>query len=402
MSKYFLHEAPSGSTRFYWRSVQTFAGVPLQFNLNLLAHALGDRPPAGVALVGAENYDTGMRGVGVIQVQPFVELRGTTRVELPIGTYLKNFLDYPLGGMEQMNLSLPFFDRTLGIGDSGGGWFRNADTDGAFHCGWDVMPASQTTAADLFEVCAATDGVVEGISKRKNAPVVLRHTNGTTQFLTVYQHLDLTACPLSVGDRVQRGQFLARIADENETPDPANPHTRHLHFMVAVQGPGFRHASGVEVPQLWYAIDAFGVYDYYKNRTSRQTYNYLPDVRPDCFTHRIQGATHAIQWAAQPVVETLPVSQQTGYLKIVRLQFRCRRSETRGGLPPAEHNQCLVWLEGVDGYFFVPFDSPGGDHTVELKMIDFLSQSFDRGRKVKLEYYSVAGLRYVAAVWADA
>jgi hypothetical protein len=401
MSKYFLHETLSGSARFYWRSVQTFAGVPLHLNLNLLAHALGDRPPAGVALVGAENYDTRLPGVGAIQVQPFVELRGTTRIELPIGTNLKNFLDYPLVGMEKMNLSLPFYDGTLGIGDSGGGWFRNAETDGAFHCGWDVMPASQTQAADLFEVCAASDGVVEAISKRKNAPVVLRHTIGGVPFLTVYQHLDLTASPLAVGDTVRRGQFLARIADENEVPDPARPHTRHLHFMAAVRGPSFTLASGVIVPALWYAVDAFGVYDYYLNRTNRQTYNYVPDVRPDCFGYRIQGASHPIQWGAQPLAATLAVSQQTGYIKIVRMQFRCRSTDTRVGVPPREHNQCLVWLEGIDEFFFVPFDSPGGDHTVELKIIDFLSQCFDRGRRVKLEYYPVAGLRNIAAVWAN-
>lgn len=401
MSKYFLHEPPSGRGQFYWRSVQTFAGVPLHLNLNLLAHALGDRPPAGITLVRTENYDTRLPGVGVIPVQPFVELRGTTRVELPIGTNLKSFLDYPLGGTEKMNLSLPFYDGTLGMGDSGGGWFRNADTEGAFHCGWDVTPASQTSVEDLFEVCAAAEGVVEGISKQKNAPVVLRHTNGTTQFLTVYQHLNLTASPLNVGDTVQRGQFLARIVDENATPNPTEPHYRHLHFMVAVQGPRFTHASGVAVPQLWYAIDAFGVYDYYKNRTDRQTYNYLPDVRPVCFTHRIQGAAHPVQWAAQPLGVTLPVSQQTAYLKIVRMQFRCRSNETRSGVPPTENNQCLVWLEGIEGYFFAPFDSPRGDHTVELKMIDFLSQCFDRGRKVKLEYYSIVGFRQIAAVWAN-
>ena len=348
-----------------------------------------------------ENYDTGVPRVGVIRVQPFVELRGTKRVEIPIGTELKNFLDYPLNSMEKMNLSLPFYDGTLGIGNRGGGWFRNGDdeTEGAFHCGWDVEPASQTDVADLFEVCAAADGVVEGdITKQKNAPVVLRHMNGNTPFVTVYQHLNLTACTLNKGDPVRRGQLLARITDEDETPNPDDEHYRHLHFVVAVQGPEFTHASGKKVPRLWYAIDAFGVYDYYKNRISRQTYNYLPDLRPDCFTYQIQGATHTIQWAAQPLIDTLPVSQQTDYLKIVRMQFRCRRSETRGGLPPAEHNQCLVWLEGLDGYFFVPFDSPGGDHTVELKMIDFLSECFDCGRKVQLEYYAVAGLRYVAAV----
>src|SRR4029453_17382503 len=74
-----------------------------------------------------ENYDTGVPRVGVIRVQPFVELRGTKRVEIPIGTELKNFLDYPLNSMEKMNLSLPFYDGTLGIENRGGGWFRNGD-----------------------------------------------------------------------------------------------------------------------------------------------------------------------------------------------------------------------------------------------------------------------------------
>jgi hypothetical protein len=79
--------------------------------------------------VAEENYDTGVPRVGVIRVQPFVELRGTKRVEIPIGTELKNFLDYPLNSMEKMNLSLPFYDGTLGIGNRGGGWFRNGDDE---------------------------------------------------------------------------------------------------------------------------------------------------------------------------------------------------------------------------------------------------------------------------------
>ena len=401
MSRYFLHVARSSGARFYWRPVQRYARVRLHLNLNLLAHMLGDQSPAGATLVDPENYDTGEPGVDVIQVQPFVERRGSTVSELPIGAHLKNFLDYPLGGTEAMRLSLPFYDRTLGIGDDGGGWFRNLETDSAYHGGWDVMPATQTEDADLFEVCAAADGVVEAMEKHKNAPIVLRHTAGSVPFLTVYQHLDLKSSSLNEGDPVRRGQFLARITDEKETPDPANPHTRHLHFMAAVQGPRVTLPSGVKVPPLWFAIDVFGVYDYYLNRTNRQTYNYVPDVRPDCFSYRIQGATHRIQWAAQPLAATLPVSQQTDYLKIVRMQFRCRKDDTRAGVPPAEHNQCLVWLEGIDSYFFVPFDSPRGDHTVELKMIDFLSLCFDRGRRVKLEYYATAGLHNISAVWAN-
>jgi hypothetical protein len=401
MARYFLHVAPSSGARFYWRRVQTYAGIRLHLNLNLLAYAVGDRPPSGVTLARPEDYDTLEPGVGVVRLQPFVERSGTAVSELPIGMYLRNCLDYPLGGSETLNLSLPFYDLGLGIGDSGGGWFRDFENDDAYHCGWDVMPASQTQVADLFEVCAAADGVVENLSKRKNAPIVLRHTVAGVQFLTVYQHLDLTASPLKAGDPVRRGQFLARIADENETPDPAKPHSRHLHFMAAVRGPAFTLDSGTVVPSLWYAIDAFGVYDYYRNRTSRQTYNYVPDVRPDCFSFRIQGASHPIQWATQPLAATLPVSQQTSYARIIRMQIRCRSNETRAGVPPREHNQCLVWLEGIDEFFFVPVDPAAGGHTVQLKMIDFLSQCFDRGRKVKLEYCSVAGLRHISAAWAN-
>jgi hypothetical protein len=300
-----------------------------------------------------------------------------------------------------MKLSLPFYDRTLGIGDTGGGWFRNGETDRAYHCGWDIMPVTQNSAIDFFEVCAASDGVVEAIDKRKNASIVVKHIVGGVPFLTVYQHLDLKGSLLKKGDSVRRGQFLARIADENETPDPADPHTPHLHFMVAVQGPSVKLTSGVTLPPLWFAIDVFGVYDYYLNPTNLQTYNYVPDVRPNCFSYRIQHATHTIQWAVQPLADTLPVIQQTGYLKIVRMQFRCRKNDTRTGVPTHEHNQCLVWLEGIDDFYFVPFDSTGGDHAVELKLIDFVSQCFDRGRKVKLEYYLVTGLRYISAVWAN-
>ena len=401
MSRYFLHVAPESGSRFYWRSAQDFAGIKVHINLNLLAHAVGDRPPADSVLVAAEDYDTKAPGVGVIAVQPFVTANGNSATELPIGTNLKNLLDYPLGSVRDMQLSLPFYDPTLGIGASGGGWFRQKEAEDAYHGGWDVMPASQTDAADLFEVCAAADGTVEAVRKRKNAPIVLRHSRGGVDFLTIYQHLDLAACPLAAGRPVRRGQFLARIADESATPDPAHPHVRHLHFMAAVRGPAFVDAAGASVPPLWYAIDAFGVYDYYQNRTDLQAYNYLPDRRPDCFSHRIQGATHPVQWARQPLVETLPVNQQTEYVKIVRMQLRSRASETRDGVPPAEVDQCLVWLEGLDGYFFVPFDSARGDHAIELKMIDFLSQCFDRGRKVKVEYYPVGGQRYVAAVWAN-
>ena len=395
MSKYFQHIAPTSRAVFYWRDShrERYAGIQLHVNLNLLAAAVGDTPPSGLSLVPPASYDTRIVGVGSIEVQPFVELRGTTQVELPIRPNLKNLLDYPLGNLERLNLSLPFYDPALGIGDNGGGWFRNYEDDGAFHGGWDVTPKPRTSAADLFEVCAAADGVIIGLAKQKNAPIVIQHSAGGTEFLTVYQHLDLSGCLLNVDDSVKRGQFLAKITDEKAVP--------HLHFMVAIKGPEFTHASGKSIPSLWYAIDPFGVYDYYKNSTDLTTYNYLPDNSPDCFTHRIQGSNHIIQWAAQPLINTLPVVQQTAYLTILRMQMRARQNDFRQGLPPAEVNQCLLWLEGIEDYFFVPFHSPSSDRTVELKMIDFLMQCFDRKRKVKVEYYPVGGKNFISAVWAN-
>jgi hypothetical protein len=64
-------------------------------------------------------------GVGVIQARPYVEQSGSAASELPIGMSFKNFLDHPLGGSEKLNLPLPFYDQAIGIGDDGGGWFRN-------------------------------------------------------------------------------------------------------------------------------------------------------------------------------------------------------------------------------------------------------------------------------------
>jgi hypothetical protein len=88
MSRYFHHVAPASGASFFWRDVQSFAGVRLHLNLNLLAMAVGDTPPTGSTLVPPASYDTREPAVGVIQVQPLVARQGTATVELPLGARL--------------------------------------------------------------------------------------------------------------------------------------------------------------------------------------------------------------------------------------------------------------------------------------------------------------------------
>ena len=94
--------------------------------------------------------------------------------------------------------------------------------------------------------------------------------------------------------------------------------------------------------------------------------------------------------------------KETAYLKIIRMQMRDRQNHFRQGLPPAKANQCLVWLDGFEDYLFVPLDPSSADHSIELKMIDFLMQCFDQKRKVKVEYYPLGGKNFISAVWANA
>ncbi len=387
MSRYFLHITPNGQSPIFWRKAQGFAGISVHINLNLLATVLGDLPQTPQTLVSAQSYKINA-SIGTINLQPFVRTDATGLSALPIGPNLKNMLDYPLGQDDSMNLSLPFDDSTLGIGDSGGGWFRKNDNDSAFHGGWDV---TRNSANEYFEVCAVADGVVEGIVKQDNAPIVIKHTRGIREFITIYQHLELSTSSLAVGDTIGRGQFMARIS--------AKPRVPHLHFMVAIKGPSYTTANGKNIPSLWYAIDPFGVYDYYENRTGL-TYNYLPDIRPNCFVYRIQGSSHHIQWAGQPVITALPITRNTAYLKIVRMQIRDKKVDFRNGEGIKDVKQCLIWLEGIDNYFFVPFRSNAQDYLIELKLIDLLTECFSKKISIKAEYYFKGKNKFISAAWA--
>lgn len=404
MARYFVHLPPNGSAPIFWRESSRFAGVRFQYNLNLLAHAVGDDPatllPPGGTLVPAQDYDY---GPGTVSVQPFVHtirLGNVSRtLGLPIGPNLRGFLDDPLEG-QRMDLSLPFYDEEVKLGPSGGGWFRKDDDSGAFHEATDFVKRPRA----VFDVCAAADGKVLARAASNGdhgAPIVLSHiTPVGKEFRTIYQHLDITTAPpeISVDADVRRGQFLGRTIG---IPPATADHVLHLHFGVAVQGPALI-LNGVDVPELWYFIDPWGVYDYYEHDDSSST-NYLPPERqPSIFESMIAGATHTIQWRTQPLFKTIPIARSTdGYRHIVRVQVRARRNEDIGGTFPDEHKQFLVWLEDDPEFFLVPL-AQATDRTTELELITLLREAFFHSKPVRLEYRYAGDLRYIMAAWVGA
>lgn len=296
MSRYFLHQLNQSATPIFFRRVQGFAGARIHINLNLLSQSLGDgfgQIPAGFSLVPSQTYAIG-GNFGDIRVQPRVITDGTRFRELPMGPRLKNLLDYPVGDSGKMNLRPPFYDTTLSTGQNGGGWFRRLDDDRAWHGGLDVI---RGPGNDFFEVCAAAAGTILGIQRRDNAPVVLEHEINGNAFITVYQHLDLRNSPLRTGQAIGRGQPLGRISSQPNVP--------HLHFMVAIRRLLVVRRFPLLVTPEWFAIDAFGVYDYYERRTNSRLYNYVPGLPPNCWNRRIQGATHPPQWERQPLASMM-------------------------------------------------------------------------------------------------
>lgn len=383
MSKYFLHLTPGNSTPFYWRSVQNFGGENFQHNLNLLAHAVGDTPtnlPPNSQLVPPVSYNTG-QGTA-LSLQPFVVSTNNVQTELPIGNRLNAFLDDPLGNGRKMDLSLPFYEPLFKLGTNGGGWFKNDNGEGAFHCAVDFMPSS----SNKFDVAAAQDGTIVGLG---GTSIVILHNVDGSEFKTVYQHLDLQGTNLTSNMAVKRGQFLARM-------DPNG--TVHLHFAVAVPAPSFS-LNGRTVPKLWYMIDAFGIYDYRKNADTAN-YNYLPRSGA-IFDKPIQGATSTIQWINEPLSTTLPIEHLTNeYQEINRIQVRIRRNDNFLGTFPDEQDQFLVWLANESNYFFVPI-AQATDQIMELELISVIREAFMAGKKIRLEYRYLRDNKMITAVWVN-
>lgn len=381
MANYYLHVTPTEKKPFYWRSVQKFGGIRIHINLNLLGLISGDKPRTE-NVVDAAEYDFRITGIPKIALQPFVRKRGREYIADPLRKNLKNFLNDPLHNGRTMDLSVPVLTEKVNPGDNGGGWFRRKEIDSAFHGGFDFMP---NDIDGELKVCAAREGVIAGIEKKRNGAVVIKHNEGGAEFLTIYKHINTKSSKLKKDDTVVRGEFLARMN---------NSGNNHLHFMTAVKVSSFT-LDGFTFTDEWFAIDSFGVYDYYNNRTDTSNYNYIPDVT-GCLNYKIKKAVHPIHWR-EPLADSIQTMKETNFVKIEMLQVRVRKNGSGPGLDIKERNQALIWLEGHRKYFFVPFDSD--NITLELKMLDLLRDAFNTGRKVKLEYFTKNKNKVISAAW---
>jgi hypothetical protein len=290
---YFVSDVISGE-QFYWRSKQGFAGVTVLQNYNLLAAVLGDTPRAtpGTSLVPEESYDYG--DSGPVRLQPFaVMTRLGKKIGLPPGPELTRFLNDPLRGAK-FDLSLPFKDPNVALSNQSALLRRN-DDESSWHIAIDFDYTGNSS--NEFDIHAAADGLV--IGQLRDAIVIRHQASNRKHFLTIYKHLDPSSVVVRVNQQIKRGDFLGKLkADRTGTGSLY----AHLHFAVAVKGPS-RVINGTKVPELWYLIDPFGVYDYRRNRNSSTSYNYLPDNRMD---KNVRGRIHAYVFKTDPPINSLP------------------------------------------------------------------------------------------------
>lgn len=388
---YFVSSPNSNGTQFYGYFDEKFGGIPLQKNLSLLSLLLGDDPnrllPNGRNLV--DKVDGRINGV-TFKYQPFAYQIEGTKYNLPIGNNLSKFLDDPFGNATSLDLTLPFYTDSIQLGDRGRAWIRTSDVI-KYHAGTDFMP--KTSSGD-FDVCAAQDGILK---RKSDSCVVLSHiSSNNKEFLTVYQHLE----PSSIinfqdGHLIKRGQKIGKIARGSGA---------HLHFGVALKGPK-GVVNNVQIPELYYLIDPFGIYDYARNPNDVNSYNYLPNNlnnKFDFLTFTIRGSVRTIHWRTNPLINSLPISLLTEqpYRKIKRIQTRVLSNNDIIGMPPPEKEQFLVWLDGVSNpeYFFIPLKN-AQDKSMELRMVDVLKDSFMNGKRVRLEYKYIDNLPQILAVW---
>lgn len=296
---YFVSDSVPEPEQFYWGGVSSYGGIRVIENYNLLATVLGDTPstaslPADARLVASESFDFGPRSV---TLQPFVFTVGNSnKKNLPIGTRLNAFLNDPLGGAK-FDLTLPFSDPHVALSDRSAviRVGREESTPGTWHTAVDLDYSGDTTKG--FDVLAPADGIVEGNSMTSGTLCLKHKASNGREFLTIYAHMvPESKRNLTQGMAVLRGQILGKVQAAGYT---------HLHFGVAVKGPA-RTINGTAVPELWYLIDPFGVYDYRRERWSQTDYNYLPN---DTLEKEVRGVHKAYVWRTNPIIGSLLLAE---------------------------------------------------------------------------------------------
>jgi len=294
----FVSDNVNGVDQFYSEGVESYGGIRFNKGLNLLATVLGDDPAnqrqGNQQLVPTASFE--IVG-GNVTIQPFAATVGgnARKFGLPYGARLKEFLYYPLG-KAWFDLTLPFDDQNVALSDHSGA--VRTPGGSVFHFAIDFDYSSDTRHG--FDIIAPADGIIEGNSiPGGGSSMAIKHTaaNGR-QFLTYYQHLVPASNKLAVGKPVKRGDKIGRV--ESRDAD-GNPAYTHLHFGVAVKGPA-RTINGVDVPEMWYEIDPFGVYDYRRNRDSDTAYNYLPN---NTITRPVRGMLTRSVFRTNPIIGSL-------------------------------------------------------------------------------------------------
>jgi murein DD-endopeptidase MepM/ murein hydrolase activator NlpD len=299
---YFVSDNINGAEQFFSESTESYGGIRMSKGLNVLANVLGDDPqsllPAGGTLVPVRTFQF---ETGSGSLQPFAfTVNGSNEIKnLPLGPHLQGFLNDPLGGAS-FDLTLPFVADNIGLSDHSGA--VRAPGGSIFHYAIDFDMNGHTFSG--FDIIAPADGVIEGYANGSSMTIRHRASNGK-EFLTYYQHMD----PASVCDRwengaqIRRGEKIGRVESYDEE---GNPSYTHLHFGVAVRGPAAT-INGVNIPEMWYEIDPFGVYDYRRNPEDAINYNYLPYNN---MTVNVQGIVHAYVFRTNPPLGSLLVPKE--------------------------------------------------------------------------------------------
>jgi hypothetical protein len=208
---YFVSDNVDGASQYYSEGIESYGGIRMTKGINLLATVLGDNPSnllrSGQTLVPTKSFD--ILG-GSVVIQPFAHtVSGSTRkINLPIGSNLRTFLNDPLGGAK-FDLLLPFTGHNVALSANSGA-LRLPGPGSIFHFGIDFDVSTDNTQG--FDIFAPADGIIEGNSIASGgSSMAIRHTasNGKP-FLTYYQHLVPRSNNLAVGATITRGAKVTR------------------------------------------------------------------------------------------------------------------------------------------------------------------------------------------------